>query len=66
MGIRQNILKAKTEKEVADLGEVAMRFDVASEKTKRRIGLAMTRRLDAIHSEAADAARKTRKEAKRN
>jgi len=45
MGTRQSVLKATTEKEVADLGEAAMKFTEASEKTKRRIGLAMERRL---------------------
>jgi hypothetical protein len=45
MGIRESILKATTEKEVADLAEKSMGFAEASYKTKRRIGLAMERRL---------------------
>jgi hypothetical protein len=60
MGTRQSILKAATEKEVADLGEAAMKFTEASEKTQRRIGLAMTRRLDALRAEAVTKSRKAK------
>lgn len=60
MGTRQSILKATTEKEVADLGETAMKFTEASEKTRRRIGLAMTRRLDALRNEAVTKSRKAK------
>jgi hypothetical protein len=60
MGTRQSILKATTEKEVADLGEAAMKFTEASEKTQRRIGLAMTRRLDALRAEAVTKSRKAK------
>jgi hypothetical protein len=60
MGTRESILKAKDEKEVADLGEAAMNFTEASDKTRRRIGLAMTRRLNALRNEAAMKSRKAK------
>jgi hypothetical protein len=50
MGTREDILKATTEKEVADLGEAAMKFTEASEKTRRRIALAMERSLARIRN----------------
>jgi hypothetical protein len=58
MGTRESILKATSEKEVADLGERAFRFEDASARTQRRIGLAMERRLKELRNPKPAAAKK--------